>query len=78
MDATYKQSLCSNDSSAAYLMSHFVLFQEDIHVYMLVLPHLSCCHNLFTLPKFCACIDDTFLVFNESHGNCWQDREMIV
>ena len=29
------------------------------------LPHLFCCNDLFTL-QFCACVDDTFLVPNES------------
>ena len=30
MDATYKQSLCSNDFSAVYPARYFVLFQENI------------------------------------------------
>ena len=36
---------------------------------MWVLPHLFGHHDLFTFQKFCACIDDTFLVPKES---TWQ------
>ena len=42
---------------------------------MWFLSHLFCCHDLFTFQIFCACLDDTFLVPNESHDNRWRDSE---
>ena len=39
------------------------------------LPLLFCYHDWFTFQKFCASIDDTFLVPNESHDNCWRESE---
>ena len=42
---------------------------------MWFLMHLFCCHDLFTFQKFCACIDDTFLVPNKFHDNHWKDSE---
>ena len=39
---------------------------------MWFLPYLFCCHDLFTCQKFCACVDNTFLVPNEFHEMCWR------
>ena len=38
-------------------------------------PHLFCRHDLFTFKKFCACVDNTFLVPNESRDKLWRDSE---
>ena len=42
---------------------------------MWFLLHLFCRHDLFTLQKFCACVDDTFFIPNKPHGNRWRDSE---
>ena len=42
---------------------------------MWFLPHLFCSHNSFTLQKICECVDDIFLVLNESHDNHCSDSE---
>ena len=42
---------------------------------MRFLPHLFCRHDSFTLQKICGCVDDTFLVPNESHDNHCRDSE---
>ena len=42
---------------------------------MQFIPHLFCRHGLFTFQEFCACVDDTFLVSNESHDNRCRDSE---
>ena len=34
-----------------------------------------CLHNLFNFQKFCACLDDQFLVLNEPHDNRCRDSE---
>ena len=39
---------------------------------MWFLPHLFCHHDLFTFQKFCACVDETFLVPNKY---TWQSLE---
>ena len=39
------------------------------------LSHLFCRHDLFTFQIFCACVEDTFLVPNESHDNRWRESE---
>ena len=55
-----------------------MLFQEDIHIHFRFLLHLSCCHDLFTLQKFCACIDNTFLVPNEPVYFLERHQEIMV
>ena len=39
------------------------------------IPHLFCRSDLFIFQKFCTCVDDTFLVPNESG---WQSRERFI
>ena len=69
-DATYMQSLCSSDffssqpSKLVCIISGRYTQCDFCHIFS----H----HDLLTFIKFCACIDETFLVPNES---TWQSLE---
>ena len=85
MNITYKQSLCSNDFVCSLPSELVLLFEEDIHniISTTIVYHYHyiynfynfCRHGLFTFQKFCTCVDDTFLVLNESHDNRCRDSE---
>ena len=70
-DAAYKQSLCSNVFFLQPTQRASLYYFRKIYT-MWFLPHVFCHHDLFTLQKFCACIDKTFLVPNKS---TWQSSE---
>ena len=45
---------------------------------MWFLPHLFCCHDLFTFQKFCTCVDDTSLVPKKSTWQLLERQQEIM
>ena len=76
----YKQAFIVFQWLFCNLPIHLVFIIWGGYICVWFLPHLFCCHDLFTFVKFCACVVDKFSVSNESV--LWQllerQREIMV